>query len=124
MALKRENCRFKEKNNNENEDPSCLTSKTNKSMEDVMTSAPCCRFGNERMKKEVCEAMLKPDFLLHDDLKRGFISLHKCEIYSARNMLKAMDSSSGALSLSGIEMLRTIEGLENENGGLCHPKGR
>ena len=62
MALKRENCRFKEENNDESEDPSCLTSKTNKSMEDVMTSDPHCRFGNKRMKKEVWEAMLKPDF--------------------------------------------------------------
>ena len=70
------------------------------------------------MKKEVCEAMLKPDFLLHDALKRGFISSCKCEIYSARNTLKAMDLSSGALSLSGIEILRTIECLEKTRTGF------
>ena len=75
------------------------------------------------MKKEVCEAMLKPDFLLHDALKRGFISLCKCEIYSARNKLKAKDSSSGTLSLSVIDTLRTIEGLEKRQRGFMPSKG-
>ena len=87
----------------------------------------CDRYGSKIIKLKVSKAIKDERFLegnAYNDLKFGHISKHWKETCLARNILKAMDLSSGDLSLSSIEALRSIENLEPRERVFVPSKGQ
>ena len=61
---------------------------------------------------------------VHNELMKGFIIKYRNGTCTARNILRAMDLSSGGLNLSAIEILRSAEGLSSRERGFLPSKGQ
>ena len=104
-----------------------LSDKISHATRHVCTQAPCNRCGYKRMKIETSKAILDKDFLdgkANEELKLGFVTQCKKETCTARNVLKAMDLSSGSLNLSAIEELRSVEDLKHRERGFMPSNGQ
>ena len=83
-----------------------LVSESSAAMSKIMSTPPCNRHRNKRMKQEVSKAILDEILLdgnTRNELKVGLVMEHRKKKRNTRNTLKAMDLSPGNLSLASIE---------------------
>ena len=86
-----------------NNEDSTLGTKAGNAAESVLSTLPCNRHGDKRLKHEVSQVTLDPEFLngsIRQELKKGMLKYYKSETCAARNIFKAMALSSDSLILS------------------------
>jgi len=104
-----------------------LSCKISEAIDNILSTPPYNRYGSKRLKLEISVAIMDEQFLngrVHNELMKGFIIKYRNGTYTARNILRAMDLSSGGLNLSAIEILRSAEGLSSRERGFLPSKGQ
>ena len=104
-----------------------LGSKISNAIDTITSVAPHSRHGIKTLKYEMSLVMLSPEFMngkIHKELKSGFTKCCRNDTHATRNTLKSMYLSSGSFSLSSIEILRSVEGLEKRERGFMPSEGQ